>query len=968
MNRALIWKEYREQRLTSFVLPAIAAALVAVLPLAAPSIGIPTTEILSVRQGVLILFAVLCGIVGGAQHWAADIENGTLPFLDMMPVPRARLWFAKTIYAVAQWGLQMIALAVIALVAAAIPFEDHGLSSAAAVLGMSALLLSVNVATSAYAKTVLGAIGRSVPFGIFLPVAGLIAIDVVMNTLRFRANLEHTAASAISVGFGILMISMMLIVPLAISYRHVSAVDRSRGGEGIVRTESPRMRAFRAAWGLAMHDTRSMALPLAVLMAPNFFLATSEPVLAWLFTGSLIGAYLGLTVTDAEKQGGAFKLWGDQRLPVGTLWGVKVLHRLMILMGCFLVILLTVAGAMFFLSQASGNVINRSFAVRWASAVAVASPYSFLPLIGHLFGFGAGLVFPLITPKKILALFGAALTGLTATIFWLPMIGSGGLTKMQWVGVPLVFAITARVLVWPWAVGRLNTRTTLAGLVLPLLAVAGYWYGVEQARIAAVPKVGPILDEAAFMSVMNTTQASQAGDQLKEVISEVATLRDQVVRQVNETRNYGEVDAGWGKVVVNRFQSALEQASKEGIGSVPEDARKALDHILSGSWVAKIDALTAADVEYANLGPITGDRYEPNWYDGRRTVLGLAGEMLLIDALIKDQAGDAAGALDRIDQAFRVSRWLGHRVAYPNSFAAAGVTNMAIQTLNYWMEGRTAKGDVDLLRKANALIERHLSRSESAEDRMKSEYFATKQSIEDSRNLMREFVLAGPEEKGRGTWGDLSVAIWSSAIGIEPEVERRRRIYDLWVAGYIASARTDHATLFAMEQARGSYRDKAYFYGVLAYNHFDWVTPLVPNPSPERNEEEWRNMTSLGRRDVFFNQIAYRNIGSMGRDTARKLAFFKLMELANMLRAHRLTHGEWPKTLADLKAEGFGPVPGNPMTGQPFIYSVGENAIILKAPDLFETVRKTPIRKGFSYQGNGQRFELEFEIPTFVRK
>jgi hypothetical protein len=221
---------------------------------------------------------------------------------------------------------------------------------------------------------------------------------------------------------------------------------------------------------------------------------------------------------------------------------------------------------------------------------------------------------------------------------------------------------------------------------------------------------------------------------------------------------------------------------------------------------------------------------------------------------------------------------------------------------------------------------------------------------------------------GNETWSNLSSLIWSTAIGTKFEAERRQRLNDYWMAGYLASARTDHQKLYRLSQAHGRSLDPGYFPGERYFNHADWVSPVLKNPSPEENQAAWDRFANLVHKDIYFRNGIIPYISRMTRDIARRKAIFDMIELTSVLQAHRILHGDWPKSLAELDAPGFGPIPPNPMTGEPFVYEVTGKGVILKAPDLFPTEKNQKPGNLLDLAFSGRRYALEFEIPSFEVK
>jgi len=301
-------------------------------------------------------------------------------------------------------------------------------------------------------------------------------------------------------------------------------------------------------------------------------------------------------------------------------------------------------------------------------------------------------------------------------------------------------------------------------------------------------------------------------------------------------------------------------------------------------------------------------------------------------------------------------------------YPSASLNTSALKTHDFWRSRRTSKADVDLLRQANAILERHRTRSESDEDMLKSQYLSMRSSASDTQGMMDEWLSRFDIQKGNETWTGLSAHIWAAATGTEFETRRRQRLYDLWIAGFLKSARTDHLTLHRLALAHGNNLSPAFFYGERYFNFGDWVSPTLDNPSPVENQADWERTAALVHQDIFFRNGVMPYSARTTRDIARKKAIFEMIELINALQAHRLLHGDWPNSLAKLDAPGFGPVPDNPQTGMPYIYEVSEKGIVLKAPDVFPVEKPPSAGNFFENAFSGRRYALVFEIPSFEVK
>ena len=93
MMRAILWKEYREQRLPTLILTALGLLVMGV--------SLPMFESRPdpvMHFGMAALFAWACGMVTGAILLANEQESHTQPFLDALPKWRSQVWRAKLVY------------------------------------------------------------------------------------------------------------------------------------------------------------------------------------------------------------------------------------------------------------------------------------------------------------------------------------------------------------------------------------------------------------------------------------------------------------------------------------------------------------------------------------------------------------------------------------------------------------------------------------------------------------------------------------------------------------------------------------------------------------------------------------------------------------------------------------------------------------------------------------------------------
>src|SRR5262249_32031317 len=98
MIRAMLWKEWREQRtVAGSVLAFGTLALYLTAQFADPNTGRNVWEGGGPRELMAVALAYLAGAVSGAILLADEKEVGTLEFLDTLPCRRRSLWIGKVL-------------------------------------------------------------------------------------------------------------------------------------------------------------------------------------------------------------------------------------------------------------------------------------------------------------------------------------------------------------------------------------------------------------------------------------------------------------------------------------------------------------------------------------------------------------------------------------------------------------------------------------------------------------------------------------------------------------------------------------------------------------------------------------------------------------------------------------------------------------------------------------------------------
>lgn len=932
MLRSIFWKEFREQRLVAAFLPTFAVLIIAVTPLVWQGLELRADDITGFNQAVLVMFALGCGLVTGAQHWAAEKEAGTLALLDLQPQWRKSFWWAKTAYALVQWLLQMVVLIMVGVLVSAISTIGQRTTwlPLLFVVCWSFTALCWSQMASARTRTPLAAIGWGLLATLFVPWCAALVMQLFMNpgAISLYYGLPQ---SVIFRGFLTTATLLILpVLPLVISFRTITLPDRQRLQLVDAENAPVRFAGFRAGWRLAWHDVRGLLWPVGICVVINVLLHGMEPTLLWLALGSLAGVVVGISVTDLEQNQGAFKLWADQRLPLGTLWGAKVLQRFLILFMVTFAAILAKAAAIYFYMD---NSVNRAEVNMYTLSAYIGMVNSVFTLVAlpPTTGFAIGMLMSLVMSKKIIALFLGGIMALGTMIFWMPMIGSGGLQFVQWAAVPLAFIVSARLLIRPWAAGQLRQRRMLIGLVVPVVFTALYWYGVEQQRIHSVPKAGPLFDVEAYQNETGTTTASKAADRLREISQMVAFNQKSLMWDAHVDRFANQnLDYYKQQMSVKAFTERADQVLKEGWITPAPQFVDLLQKQMSGKWLETLRGLDG--VELAAL-----DNHIMMSPDAQEFRSGMqwAVKLLLLDALRLQTTTEANKAEDRFKQALHLSRLVGKHASMYYQITSAEMEAEEMRAIRQWSYGLTRKTDQPALRRMMALLDDHLAKRPTAEEQLKHEYISKLASLENQQEYWRDHVPRSVAAKEISGLIGLSEMAWFKAIGSRYEMKRRRALFDAWMAGIFKASRVDYPTLFKLDIINSikSTGTNPHL-GTRRVQFTNWISPWLENPTSRENLDDWAKVALPMSSDIQLEMIF---VLSRRRAEVTGRAALGLLQYGLALRGHRLEHGAYPKTLQELSPAWFAQLPANPFTLRPFRYELIESRAILRADDPFET-------------------------------
>ena len=533
MNRVLIWKEFREQGLIVAALILLGGGVLVAAGLLFPAASDSTGDMrltLEPRKLAIVLLVLASGVVVGGTLFAGEREQGTFPYLEILPVPRYRVWLGK-IFA----GLALVLIAAGSLFAVAavvgIVGPPERLPFWALIIGSLAIAaFSWGSLGSAFAKTSLAACGLGLLSAMALlfviyPVCALgvqFYDAVAANVWKANPTVNHAEIALLGTLFG------LMGVPLALSAWIYTAPDRNRFDRDVriakgTPVDPPRRRGrihmfptggFRASLWVVARQNRLLAIVLGgtAVISGLGYLEPSLPVLfVWPVATLMIGTIVGVTGWSDEQNSGAFRFWAERRMPIGRLWLAKVAY------GFALIAVLLMAMALPSLiearTQGSGPIMATAFRARifLERSFPIAEYLLLWPVYGFAFGHLAGLLFR----KAAVGTAVGLMTGGAIVALWLPSLLSGGIHWYQLWIPPLLALATARSLVWSWALDQLGRRRALqrlgfGGSTIAATMLAGILY-----RMLEIPEDANTEADITFRATIPPFETNEAGREIR---------------------------------------------------------------------------------------------------------------------------------------------------------------------------------------------------------------------------------------------------------------------------------------------------------------------------------------------------------------------------------------------------------------------------------------------------------------------
>jgi hypothetical protein len=673
MIAALLYKEYREHRVVWLALAVVAAGGMLGVPQLIEPENIQRQDYRELLGGVAALLAWASGVVCGALLLASETEGGTQTFLDTLPAGRLPLWVGKCMVGLLFVSFQVVLLGVLAGAQGFYP-GHHRVAGAILLVGAGLVGYAWGLFFSALAGTVLNAIGLAILFQfVFFQFVGYTAF-LLSGLLGLHSHLPLIA--------GILLLVVILAVvvaPLPLSALVYSRMDRGR------LARKPPSRRHLPAWLMGWRETvwltwqqmRGGILGLALFSLIAGLLLIGKGLFVWPLLSLAIGAFCGVFVF-LDEQTGPYRFLGEQRLPLGLFWFIKVAMRFGLVLFSLLLMLVPATIALV-LSDAPEHGQNWPLLARLLDSplIGLTIPGGLFLFLWPVYGFTVGPLCGVLFPKPLVALvvaFGvaAALAGL-----WAPSLVTGDLHLWQVAGIPLVLLVCSRLLMRPWVSDRLLSLTVGCRLTASVglcagLMVLGLWY-----RVAEVPSVAEPEDFAAFVASLPAAEENEAGQLIQRACSRLEDANKQ-----------------WKA-------PPLEEIIIQGWPDQTPEVAGFLDRAFASDWWK--------DLRKASRKPV-GVVEDPR----RMTILAtentlvparLASQLLAARGLQMQKKGDPALFVAHFAIALNLAQNLQNRSRRTSAWTGRTIEAMQLRALERWLE--QLGGRPDLLRRAAEVLRRY---------------------------------------------------------------------------------------------------------------------------------------------------------------------------------------------------------------------------------------------------------------------
>jgi ABC-type transport system involved in multi-copper enzyme maturation permease subunit len=712
---SLLWKEYREHRSVWIAMALLAVVSLAVATEALLPQGVKQAaedNVTSVVGGALILTAMY-GLVCGAMMFAGERESRGMGYLDALPMSRAELWWSKCLF-----GLVFVLLYSAVVIATGVAVGVVGRNGIPAPWAVIVPLVGVEtfamgLCASTYCRTVLTAVAFAalLPLPVLWLLSGMCLASSPAHMEDFSpfVLLAHGAATV-----GALGLSLGTFVDRDFEKRFVLKPTSTSYG-----TVAPKRqpRRFEVLLWLAVRQGGVLA---AVLLVLGFLLGLALPAAGaglWPAATLLVGVACGTAVFMGEQAEGAFKYWGDQRLPVGWLWlrrsglwaGVAAAVGALMLLGALIHVAaqreLPADPAAFFEKMLGvpamlGPGAAPAFVLMWAA-----------------YGFALGQLCALVWRKSAVAVVVAVMTSAGVACLWVPSLLGGGLYLLQALGVPLLLLLGCRLALWDWVTDRLRTRPSVVRLA-GAVALAWLWLAAGFAfRAVEAPGEAEPFDRAVLKARLGNPEEGKAGLKVREALTVMKSRQAVAANPRVPAGRFGPgvpVPPGPAVRPAPAHRDQVGRVIEQGWAAATPEFGKWLDLAADDPWPAQLaEAVRMAPGVFINPSDeVAGKRDAADCHD--------AAELLTAHALQVQARGADEAALEYLLTVLALSQHLRHQAPAFAYLEGVEEERLALVGLDHWQDRLGAQSK--LLRKAQEALKDHEAGVAPVSEALAAEY------------------------------------------------------------------------------------------------------------------------------------------------------------------------------------------------------------------------------------------------------
>jgi hypothetical protein len=610
--------------------------------------------------------------------------------------------------------------------------------------------------------------------------------------------------------------------------------------------------------------------------------------LAWPIVTLFIGVLCGVTVWSDVQLSGSFRFLGDQHLPQGCVWLVKISMRFLMAVAAAAVLLFPSLILAFV-----HRVERRSLEVRrffFADVLHSDLIGSIVPVWTHLwlwllYGFTVGQLWGMFVRKSLVAGVVALGTAGLLVCLWVPSLLGIGLHFWQVAGVPVMLLLASWLLVPAWSADRLLVRSTLLklGLILTLggvWTVGGLWY-----RVGEIPEAPEPFDMSAYVASIPPLDQDKipAGMTLRIAWKQVYPMSQELlIKRVGDPL-FPDLRAGDSH---DTFSLEIRAALRYGWPKRSSELGQWLDRKFEEDWYKQLTQIVNQPLGAVERQRTFTDQLTHGW-----AIVGDLTQLLAVRGLQQQTFGDPQVFVDNLRISLAVSRNLQHRAPWDVILWARQAEPISIAALDRWLE--QLEEHPELLERVRDILLEHEAQLPDETEPEKVAYLIARNTLEHvpDQLIYRQLPsTARSAHAERDEWREAEVAATTLCWRIPWEHERHQRILRL------------------------AFQDM----------------PLMGQP-PSRQLQQAHKWGG----SILMSLVP---AGKMPR-SKRDLALLHAAQVKVGLRLYQVNHhGNLPTTLGHLVPHYLPAIPLDPFDGKPFRYRIshGEDFVWFAEPPLVD--------------------------------